>query len=79
MRSLALALAALLCSCAAVACATLSPASKEQIAKDQIELGVCAAEAHVCKMNVAVPAKCWAVFDDCMTRKGFYDGGADAR
>ena len=63
----------------AAGCTILSPADKTSIAMDQIELGLCATEAHDCKLDKGSPAKCWAVFDDCMTRKGFYDGGADAR
>jgi hypothetical protein len=62
-----------------VSCATLSPADKVQIAKDQIELSVCAVEAHDCKLDDAGSVKCWAVFDACMVRKGFYDVGSDAR
>lgn len=63
------------------ACSPLTPADKAQIAKDQIELGVCATEAHIEKDADAAShnAKAWAVFDDCMTRKGFKDGGSDAR
>ncbi len=60
-------------------CAQLTPADKAQIAKDQIELSVCATEAHIAKLSDAGAAKAWAIFDDCMVRKGFYDGGKDAR
>jgi hypothetical protein len=60
-------------------CTKLSPEAKAQIAKDQIELSVCAYDAHACKLDDAGPARCWAVFDACMVRHGFYDGGTDAR
>lgn len=63
----------------AVACATLTPADKASIAKDQVELSLCASAAHAAKEEDAGAAKAWAVFDACMVRKGFYDGGADAR
>ncbi len=64
----------------AAGCATLTPQDKASIAKDQVELGLCAAEAHMDKQSDGGPnAKAWATFDDCMTRHGFYDGGSDAR
>jgi hypothetical protein len=62
-----------------LACVKLTDEQKATIARDQIEMNVCAAEAHDAKESDAGAAKAWAVFDDCMTRKGFYDGGRDAR
>lgn len=59
-------------------CTTLTPADKANIAKDQVELSVCAAEAHFAKLADGGVAG-WSAFDACMTRKGFYDGGPDAR
>lgn len=59
---------------------SLTPAQQQQAARDQVELGVCATEAHLEKRpDASDNAAAWAAFDGCMVRKGFYDGGADAR
>lgn len=72
---------AIICIALVAACATLTPEDKAQIAHDQIDLGVCAGEAHFEKHpDAAVPQReGWAAFDKCMVAHGFYDGGSDAR
>jgi hypothetical protein len=63
------------------ACGALTPAEQVQVAKNQVDLGVCAAEAHFCKRASAPDASlapCWAEFDACMVAHGFQDGGPDA-
>lgn len=58
-------------------CAKLTPAQEAVVARDQIELGLCATEAHLDKSeDGGSNAKAWTTFDDCMCRKGFYEGGA---
>ncbi len=76
LSSWMLGLAAAIVIAYADACAALSPSERASLAHDQIELGVCAAEAHDAKENDAGAVKAWAVFDDCMVRKGFYEAGA---
>lgn len=62
-------------------CGALTPADDAHVASDSIQMGTCAASAHLCKMALeadASTAACWAEFDACMTAHGFADASVDA-
>jgi hypothetical protein len=62
-------------------CGALTPADDAHVAMDSIQMGTCAASAHLCKRALepdASTATCWAEYDDCMTAHGFADASVDA-
>lgn len=62
-------------------CHALTPAEQAQVAKDGTQLGMCVAEAHLCKVAAKFSdgglGPCWDEFDACLASHGFADAGAE--
>lgn len=60
-------------------CHALTPAEQEKVAKDGVNISMCATAAHLCKLHEGPDAgpwdKCWDEYVACKTAHGF-DGGA---